>query len=424
MSENSTTRRETCRVCGNRNLVPILSLGELYVSDFLGDQEGDKSFKAPLELILCNAKDGGCGLLQLRHTVSHEVMYRNYWYRSGMNKTMTDELCGIAAKVESLVKLSPGDSVIDIGANDGTLLRGYTRVGVRLIGYEPAKNLKQYNSVGTTRIFEDFFNAAAWRKAFGDAKAKAITAIAMFYDLEDPNQFVAEIAECLGDDGVFIVQQSYLPLMLKTNELGNICHEHLEYYSLLSIENLLSRHNLEVVDVELNDINGGSFRTYIRHKGKGEKVSIPIGADIRVAALREYEKKLGLGDKKVYEDFVSRVEKIKESVMSFLAKELARGKKVYVYGASTKGNTVLQYFKLDHSMIGAAAERNPDKWGKKTVGTMIPIISEAQARAEKPDYFLVLPWHFLREFREREKEFFARGGRFIVPFPEFRVLEG
>lgn len=423
MSDNVISRRETCRVCGKGDLAPIFSLGDLYVSDFISGEEDAQPVKAPLELVLCNAKDGGCGLLQLRHTVDHEVMYRNYWYRSGMNQTMTNELRGIAAKAESLTRLASGDFVIDIGANDGTLLRGYTTTNAQLIGFEPAKNLKQYNSVGTSEIINDFFNYEAWNKKFSGKKAKIITAIAMFYDLEDPNAFVADIKKCLDDDGVFIIQMSYLPLMLNTNELGNICHEHIEYYSLFSLKNLLKRHELEVFDVELNDINGGSFRIYMRHKGKGEKLSVPVEASIRVDSLREYEKKLGLDDKKVYEDFVRRVDKIKEDLVRLIKEETARGKKVYVYGASTKGNTVLQYFHLDRAVLEAAAERNPDKWGKKTVGTNIPIVSEADARAAKPDYFLILPWHFLKEFRARERKFFEDGGKFIVPFPQLIVID-
>jgi SAM-dependent methyltransferase len=421
MSGGLTTKRETCRICGRGNLAPIFSLGNLCVSDFLGDGEEDKACKAPLELVLCNVKDGGCGLLQLKHTVSHETMYRNYWYRSGVNKTMTDELIGIAQKMQTLAKLKAKDRVIDIGANDGTLLRAYTAPGLNLIGYEPAKNLRQYNAAGATRIFEDFFDAKSWRDAFGGAKAKVITAIAMFYDLEDPNAFVRDIKECLAEDGIFVVQQSYLPLMLTTNEIGNICHEHLEYYSLLSMDNLLRRHDMEIFDVELNDINGGSFRTYIRHRGG--KVRAPIGADIRAAGIREYEKGLGLSDRKVYEDFAKRVEAIRAQTVGFVKQEVARGKKVHVYGASTKGNTLLQHFGLTHELIEAAAERNPDKWGKKTVGTGILIISEEAARAARPDYFLVLPWHFLAEFIEREQEFLARGGKFIVPMPEFRIVE-
>ncbi len=412
----------SCRACGFKNLTPILSLGDLYISDFLGENEMNESEKAPLDLVLCNKSDGGCGLLQLKHTVSSEIMYRRYWYLSGTNKTMTDELNGIAAKIEELVNLKDGDYVMDIGTNDGTLLRGYKIQGLNRTGFEPARNLEKYNSVGTTKIINDFFNYEAWQKEFGDIKVKGITAIAMFYDLDDPNKFVSDVAKCLDKDGVFIIQMAYLSSMLSKNMFDNICHEHLEYYSLLSLENLLKGHDLEVFDVELNDINGGSFRIYIRRKEEGKSIKIQEGAQKRIDDLQKEEIKMELNDKKVYNDFALRVEKIKKEVFNFIKKEVGEGKKVYVYGASTKGNTLLQYFNLDNFLIKAAAERNPAKLGKKTVGTNIPIISEERARAEKPDYFLILPWHFLKEFQEREIEYLKNGGKFIVPLPEFKII--
>jgi NDP-4-keto-2,6-dideoxyhexose 3-C-methyltransferase len=423
MPDNQIITRETCRVCGKADLTPILSLGDLYVSDFLSDGEEHLARKYPLELVLCNVKDGGCGLLQLKHTVAPETLYRNYWYRSGMNKSMTDELQGIAAKIESLVDLKVGDFVMDIAANDGTLLRGYTTTGLNLIGYEPARNLGQYNSVGTKKIFPDFFAHGPWEKEFGDQKAKAVTAIAMFYDLEDPNQFVGDVAKILDKEGVFIIQMSYLPLMLSQNAFDNICHEHLEYYSLLSMENLLKRHGLEVFDVDLNDVNGGSFRLYMRHAGAGKTINVPVGAPERIAHLRAEEDKLGLHDRPIYDAFVARIKEIGEKVNTFIKGEVAAGKKVHVYGASTKGNTLLQFFNLDSNLITAAAERNPDKWGKKTVGTMIPIISEEDARKAEPEYFLILPWHFMDEFKSREAAHFARGGKFIVPLPQFGIID-
>lgn len=411
--------RSTCRVCGFGNMAPILSLGELYISDFL---DGGEGVKAPLDLVLCNTKDGGCGLLQLRHTVLHESLYRNYWYRSGMNRTMTDELRGIVAKVESLLDLKSGDYVLDIGANDGTLLRGY-KTKLNLIGFEPARNLAVWNKKGTTKIIPDFFNHGAWEKEFGKTKTKAITAIAMFYDLEDPNQFVADIARILDENGVFIIQMSYLPLMFSRNAFDNICHEHVEYYSLFSLENLLRRHGLQVFDAELNDVNGGSFRVYIKHKNGGEKIKKSADAEVRLMEMRSSEKEMSLEQKGAHDEFVKRVKELKEKTLNFVKKERDSGKKIYVYGASTKGNTLLQFFGLTSDLIVAAVERNPDKWGKKTVGTNIPIISEEQARRENPDYFLILPWHFIEEFMEREEAFLRRGGKFIVPLPEFKIID-
>lgn len=424
MEQKIISVRNTCRVCGFKSLTPILSLGDLYVSDFLDPHKDQTSDKLPLELLLCNESSGGCGLLQLKDTVSHESMYRNYWYRSGINQTMTNELIGIAKKVESLVDLKSGDFVIDIGANDGTLLRGYSTPGLNLTGFEPAKNLGEYNRVGTTRIIDDFFNASSWVKVFSDKKSKAITAIAMFYDLEDPNAFIKDVASCLDSEGIFIIQMSYLPLMLSENAFDNICHEHLEYYSLLSLENLLKRHNLEVFDVELNDVNGGSFRVYIRHQSMGKSIRISEGAFERVKKMRDDEKNLGLQNRQIYDDFVKRIIDLKNKLVNFIKEEVSNGKKIYVYGASTKGNTLLQFYGLDNKLITAAAERNPAKWGKHTVGTNIPIISEEETRKQKPDYFLILPWHFLKEFREREKDFFEQGGKFIIPLPEFKIIDG
>lgn len=400
-----------CRSCRFEQLSPIFSLGQLYISNFV-DALNPREIKAPLDLVLCE----NCSLLQLRHTVSSELLYGNYWYFSGVNETMRRELADIASKAVQLTHLGPGDFVLDIGSNDSTLLLSYRNKGLNRVGFEPAKNLMPRAEVDNIEIINDFFNYPAWLKKFGKAKAKIITAIAMFYDLDEPNKFVADVVKCLDKEGIFIIQMNYLPLMLQQNAFDNCCHEHLEYYSLASLENLLARHQLEVFDVSLNDVNGGSFRIYIQHKEGPRKVSQCL------LRLRSSEKKLNLSDKKIYEDFRERVISLKEKLHRFIKKEVDEGKKIYVYGASTKGNTILQFCNLDYRLIKAAADRNPIKWGKKTIATSIPIISEAEARQEHPDYFLILPWHFLKEFIAREKKYLQAGGRFLVPLPEFRII--
>lgn len=409
-----------CRVCKSSALSPVLSLGKQYISDFVDAMEENAS--APLELIICNVAEGGCGLLQLKHTADQPALYRNYWYRSGINKTMRDALADITAKASQIANLKEGDYVIDTGSNDNTLLKSYNRSDIHRFGFEPATNLMPYAEDPNITVINDFFSAEPFLNQSNGKQAKIITSIAMFYDLEDPNAFVANIAKCLAQDGLWIIQMAYLPSMLIDNIFDNICHEHLEYYSLLSLENLLSRHGLKVIDVELNDVNGGSYRTYITHE---ENTSIhPItGAEDRVEALRNQERTMQLDTLSPYIDFAKEVETIKEKVTSFIKSEVENGKTVYVYGASTKGNTLLQYFDLDFHTITAAAERNPDKWGKKTVGTLIPIVSEEEARAAKPDYFLILPWHFLPEFKEREAAYLKNGGKFIVPLPHFQIVE-
>jgi len=408
---------KTCRICGSKRIIPLISLGDLYISNFLDDKKNVSVGRQPLELIICDPDSGGCGLVQLKHNFSLDLLYRNYWYRSSVNKSMTEALSDIAKKTERIAKPKNGDYVIDIGSNDATLFRFYKNKNLNLVGFEPAKNLIAYakkNSPSGTYI-NDFFSFKAWQKKFDGKKAKIITAIAMFYDLDDPNEFVSSVVKCLDKKGVFVIQMSYLPSMLQQNAFDNICHEHLEYYSLISLSNLLKRRDLEVFDVELNNVNGGSFRTYIQHKG--ERTVSP-----RVRKLEKAEERMKLSNKKVYQDFVSRTFSLREKICQFVKKEVGFGKKVYVYGASTKGNTLLQFCNLDKNLIRAAADRNPDKWGKKTVGTLIPIISEEQARREKPDYFLILPWHFLKEFIQREKDYLRRGGKFIVPLPQFKII--
>jgi hypothetical protein len=335
---------------------------------------------------------------------------------------MTAALQDIASSAERLLRLKGGDTVLDIGCNDGTLLRSYRTPGLALAGFEPATNLIPFAEEGTTEIINDYFTLGKYREHL-ESDAKVITTIAMFYDLEDPNRFVEDLVECLEYDGVWIIQMNYLPSMLKQNAFDNICHEHLEYYSMTSLRNLLTRHALEIFDVELNDVNGGSFRVYVKHD-TSRSVRGGKGSRERLARIEKLEADMRLSDRHVYLDFASRVKSLSDRLYQFVKSEHERGKRIYVYGASTKGNTLLQFCNLDHTLIDAAADRNPDKWGKKTVGTLIPIVSEEQARADRPDYFLVLPWHFLDEFVARERPYLTSGGKFIVPLPQFRLVEG
>ncbi len=398
-----------CRVCRGKKFIKVLSLGNQYVSDFI-TSTGDSPL-APLELVRC----GSCNLIQLRHTFPRGSLYRYYWYRSGISNTMRDALADIVSKACDIVKTASGDLALDIGCNDGTLLRTYNVPGLCLVGFEPAVNLVEEARKGTSWIFNDFFSSKAFKERFGDRKAKIITSVAMFYDLEDPNAFVQGIAECLAPDGIWVVQQNYLATMLDQDGFDNIGHEHLEYYSLETMSILVERHRLEVFDVETNDVNGGSFRTYICHQGR-----YPITR--RVSEMQRYEDGLSLSGQAVYERFARNIRRIRSQVRRFIMTEVGKGKTVYVYGASNRGNTILQYCGLNHTLIKKATDANPEKWGRKTVGTLIPIVPKEEARRDKPDYFLILPHHFLDEIRRDEEEYLERGGRFIVPLPDFRIV--
>ncbi len=414
--------RTSCRVCEGP-LTEVLSLGDHYISGFPRPEEAD-GVKAPLELALC----GSCHLLQLRHTVSADLMYRNYWYRSGTNQTMRDALADIAHTAETLIPLAGGDSVLDIGCNDGTLLAAYRTGGVFTIGFDPAENISPEARRVASHVVTGYFGAATFQndEKLARRRPKIVTSIAMFYDLEAPRNFVSDVQVVMHPDGLWIVQMSYLPLMLKQRAFDNVCHEHLEYYSLESFEYLLRLHDLRIVDVELNDVNGGSLRAYIRNQSADEATfgdaTYRSLASERVQRLREQEATLGLNTTKPYADFAFWVQRLKDDVVAFVRDEVKRGQTIYVYGASTKGNTLLQYFGLDRTVVEAAAERNPDKWGRVTVGSRIPIVSEDEARAARPDYFLVLPWHFVEEFQRREESYLLAGGRFIVPMPRFSLI--
>ena len=409
--------RTTCRVCEGP-LQDVLSLGEQYVSNFLSPGEPD-GVKAPLDLVLCQK----CTLLQLRHSVPANSMYANYWYRSGTNQTMRVALADITRAAERLTDLQDGDVVLDIGCNDGTLLSSYKKNLFR-VGFDPAANLELFSGKIANRIVGDFFTAEKYGETH--KRPRIVTSIAMFYDLEDPNTFVSDVKKVMHPDGIWIIQMSYLPAMLKQHDFGNICHEHLEYYSLTSLEFLLARHDMMISDVEFNDINGGSIRVYVRNKDA--KLTLFSDstyrklANGRVNLARIREINMNLEDMNTYLDFASWVNRIRKDVSHFIYAQVGLGKKVAVYGASTKGNVMLQYMGLNSDHIICASERNSDKWGLETVGTRIPIVSEEEARAMKPDYMLVLPWHFVEEFKEREKKYLFDGGKFIVPLPHFTLV--
>ncbi|MCE9643656.1 methyltransferase domain-containing protein [Candidatus Parcubacteria bacterium] len=415
-------KRTTCRISGEP-LVELFSLGDLYISDFLPKEVAPRSEKVPLTMMLAPES----GLVQLADTAPFDSMYEQYWYRSGTNESMVAELKDIALSTAKLMSLKPGDVFVDIACNDGTLL-SFIDPGVTRIGFDPAKNTYREADQSRFNLFvNDYFTAKAYRESsFGDKKAKVVTTIAMFYDLEDPHSFVKDVKDIMDDNGLWVVQMSYLPLMLKQLAFDNICHEHIEYYSLESFKYLLDKHGMKIVDCQLNDVNGGSFRVYIR-KNEADPTTFANApyrdvAEARVESIFAYEKGLNLKDPQTYIDFYKKCCELRDQTLAFMHTEKAKGKTIWAYGASTKGNTLLQWWGIDNTLIDGIAERQPMKYGLKTVGTNISIASDEDMRAAKPDYLFVLPWHFIESFVRREKEFLERGGKFIVPCPRFEVI--
>jgi NDP-4-keto-2,6-dideoxyhexose 3-C-methyltransferase len=360
-----------------------------------------------------------CGLLQTRHSVPPALLYKSYWYRSGVNRTMTEHLHELARKAEDFVGLSSGDLVVDIGCNDGTLFDGYRTRGLRCLGFDPS-DVTRYAIEKGYEVELALYSHERLARRYPDQKAKVLTSIAMFYDLEIPAAFVADAAGSLAEGGIWVMELHYLPLMLERNQFDAIVHEHLEYYSLAVLERLLGDAGLEVVSADVNDVNGGSIQLFIAHAGRRAPTE---EAEERLQRLRIKEFEMALDSPEPYEEFARRVGEVRNELSELCRSLTEDGKTIHAYGASTKGNTILQYAGLDRGVIPYAADRNPDKWGYETIRTRIPIISEEDSRAMRPDYYLVLPWHFLEEFVEREDEFLASGGKFIVPLPEVRVID-
>jgi SAM-dependent methyltransferase len=413
--------RKTCRVCGSSALTNVINLGEQHLqgSFIKPGKEEPPIRKIATSLVRCDPTrdEKACGLLQMEHTVPPEVLYSAYWYRSGTNQTMRNHLREITEEGASLIGKGKA-YVLDIGCNDGTLLKCYPKEFLKF-GVDPSDVAQEIT--GDITAIQDIFPSEELINVLQGEKFDIITSIAMFYDLEDPVIFCQEIKRVLANDGVWIFEMSYMPSMLKMNSYDTICHEHLEYYSLAVLEYVLKKSDLKIVDAILNDINGGSIRCYATHIDNF--VYKNKEAWQRIKRLRQEEFDMELDTDKPYKNFQDRINVHKEQLTSLLKMLKKEGKSVHVYGASTKGNTILQWCGIDNRLVDVAAERNPDKYGAYTLGTDIPIVSEAESRARKPDYYLVLPWHFKEEFLQREQEVLNSGVGMIFPLPNIEIIK-
>ncbi|MDP3392404.1 class I SAM-dependent methyltransferase [Sediminibacterium sp.] len=402
-----------CRISNSTNLITVLSLGEQYLTGVFPKNKDEIVTKGPLDLVWCPDS----GLLQMKQSYSLDEMYgENYGYRSGLNNSMVTHLQNKIKFLEKLVKPNDQDLVIDIGSNDATSLKAYTGKH-RKVGIDPTGNkFRQYYSDGI-ELIPDFFSSKKFHEFFPQEKAKIITSIAMFYDLESPLDFIRDIEICLADDGVWHFEQSYMPSMLRTNSYDTICHEHLEFYSFKVVKSILEQSGMRVIDVQMNAINGGSFAITACKDSAPYKSNLPI-----INWLLRQENDMGLDTEKPYRDFEERVFRHRKNLKELIEALVADGKKVFGYGASTKGNVLLQFCGFTSKEIPYIAEVNEEKFGAFTPGTLIPIISEAEAKAMKPDYFLVLPWHFKDNILSREREYLENGGKFIFPLPEIEII--
>lgn len=404
---------KNCRVCESHKLKIVLSLGDQSLTGVFPKSKTEEITKGPLDLVWCQE----CGLLQMRHSYDLDELYGdNYGYRSGLNASMVRHLEHKIHTLELLASPTSQDLVIDIGSNDATSLKAYKGT-FRKVGIDPTgKKFKSYYTQDISLI-PDFFSAKVFKEAFPQDKAKIVTSIAMFYDLERPLDFVRDIHSVLAEDGIWHFEQSYMPSMLRTNSYDTICHEHLEFYSLQVVKNMLEKCNLRIIDVQMNATNGGSFAITACKSTAHYPSNTPV-----INWLLNQEEQMALNTEKPYLEFSDRVFRHRKNLFDLIEALVNDGKKIIGYGASTKGNVLLQFCGLTSKHICCIAEVNEEKFGAFTPGTNIPIVSEKEAREMKPDYFLVLPWHFKDSILQREKAFMEKGGKFIFPMPEIEII--
>jgi len=404
-------------VVSGAELTKLFSVGELYVSDFLRPGEDPKG--PPCEMAL--GFDPLSKAVQLTKQPDASLMWGSmYYYRSAVNPAMREALTDLAAKTcESVPEPSAKSAYLDIASNDGYLLSQVDATKYLRVGIDPSDYPEANDNADV--IIRDYFSAQAFRDA-GYTTASRISCAACFYDVDQPEQFLADAYALLEDDGVFTLQVSYTPANIMQTEVGVICHEHLSYYNLTSLKWMLDRVGFLIKNVELNNVNGGSIRLYLQKPDAPDTFLTPADRDIcqiRVTSLLQWEEQAGFNDPSAYTAFYERIMALKAQTVDFIAIAKAAGKGVWGYGASTKGNTLLQLFGLDHTLIDGIAEKQEVKWGRRTIGTNIPIYSEDAMRRAQPDYLLILPWFFRDIFIEREREYLAAGGTMIFPAPEF-----
>ncbi|HAV10000.1 MAG TPA: methyltransferase [Dehalococcoidia bacterium] len=409
-----------CRICGNQHLIPVIDLGEQCLTGVFPATKDQKITSGPLELVKCMSKNSTkcCGLVQLRHSYdSNELYGDNYGYRSSLNNSMVQHLKKIVDENINLAKPADCDLIIDIGSNDGTTLNMYPEQ-FKLVGIDPtAKKFRSFYKPHI-RVIPEFFSSSLVTNLFGTQKAKIVTSIAMFYDLETPIDFAKQITKILDDDGIWVSEQSYLSAMLEQNAYDTICHEHLEYYALKQLKWIFDACELKIIDIDFNDTNGGSIKITA-----AKRQSNYYECTEEIEKTLQRESKMGLDTMKPFNILSDNIKKHKIELTSLLKSLDKQGKKVLGYGASTKGNVILQYCGITSKDIPYIAEVNEDKFGKYTPHTLIPIISEAEAKAMNPDYFLVLPWHFREPVLKRETSYLNNGGKIIFPLPNIVIIE-
>ena len=416
MTTNMFRKIEKCRVCGNVHYDVILDLGDQHISGVFPDEEraAENVPKGPLRLVKCSVEHGGCGHVQLEHTFDLPTMYGdNYGYRSGLNSSMVKHLQGKAHKIKRQVNLKPDDIIVDIAGNDGTFLGFFEDDYNRLIIDPTSEKFSEFIPSGVDYV-ADFFSKKIFKEKYGNRKAKIVTSFSMFYDLEDPCSFAREVSQILSKEGIWVLEQSYVALMLKANSFDTICHEHLSYYAMTQLKFIMEVSGLKIVDFEFNDVNGGSISLSVARQDSQR----PECTD-RINEILHQEKRQGLQTMVPWQNFANEVKLREKELLDFLDENSGPEFIPMALGASTKGNVLLQTWTELSDRIKYIGDVNPDKHGCYTPGTLIPIKDEDEV-LELNDVFIILPWHF-KEFFINNKKF--NGKTLIFPLPTLDVVD-
>lgn len=414
MSSSFFKEIKKCRVCNSSLLITLLKFKPQYISSTLVENNSESylsKVKIPMTLMMCR----NCTLVQLKETTNQDLLFQNYFYRSSVNRIMRENLKDVVKDVLKKANLKKDDYIIDIGSNDCVMLTYFPK-RLRRIGVEPAKNIDWSNIDSSIKIINDYFKKEDVLKVTKGKKVKAVTAIAMFYDLDNPNAVLSDIKAILTEDGVCCIQVSYLCLTVKDANFYDICHEHLEYYSLKSLNYLAEKNGLYIYDAQLNSVNGGSIRVFLTHKENKKQRSSKIDEIYKI------ERSMGIYEVKTYKKFNKKIKELVKGVKKYLLKETKSGKLIIGLGASTKGNVMLQICGIDKKLIPFISDRNKNKVGFKTLGLDIEVISEKHARKLNPDLMLVSPWYFKEEILEREKKYIQKGGKLLMVMPYPYIL--
>ncbi len=407
-----------CRICKNKNLVSILNLGKQHLTGVFPKLNEPEPSIGELELVKCHGNDiDNCGLIQLSASFELDEMYGdNYGYRSSLNNSMLQHLKSIVENIKTIVKLNSNDLIIDIGSNDGSTLSFYDENKFKLVGIDPtAERFREYYRKNT-QIISEFFSGDIIENNNFINKAKIITSFAMFYDLEDPIEFSRNVSRALNKkEGIWVLEQSYLPSMLSQNAYDTICHEHLEYYALKQIKWILDKSDMRIIDIELTDTNGGSFVIYCSHNDSIYQVN-----EKNIYNVENYEKNLKLNELKIYNTFYKNILQSRDDLKKFIKEKKNNNEKIFGIGASTKGNVILQFCDFSPNDIESIGEINKEKFGSMTPGTNIPIISEKEVLESDCKYLLILPWHF-KNFFLNSKNF--KNKTLIFPLPKLEIID-